>query len=92
MLIEEGAVELVVPGNLPIGCNAVYLTLFRTSDKASYDQNGCLKAYNGFSKYHNSELKLALEKLRKKYPHANISYANYYGAAKRFFHSSHHYG
>ncbi|KAI3456177.1 hypothetical protein Pfo_012840 [Paulownia fortunei] len=92
MLIEEGAVELIVPGNLPIGCNSVYLTLFRTTDKAAYDQNGCLKAYNAFSKYHNSQLKLALEKLRQKYPHAKISYADYYGAAKRFFHAPHHYG
>ncbi|PIN18847.1 Sinapine esterase [Handroanthus impetiginosus] len=92
VLIEEGAVELVVPGNLPIGCNPVYLTLFRTTNKAAYDQHGCLKAYNAFSKYHNSQLKLALEKLRQKYPHANISYADYYGAAKRFFHAPLHYG
>ncbi|KAK4421180.1 GDSL esterase/lipase [Sesamum alatum] len=79
-------------GNLPIGCNAVYLTLFRTPNKAAYDRNGCLKAYNGFSKYHNSMLKLALENLRHKYPHANIIYADYYAAAKRFFHAPHHYG
>ncbi|KAG8365524.1 hypothetical protein BUALT_Bualt18G0114000 [Buddleja alternifolia] len=92
MLIEEGAVELLVPGNLPIGCNAVYLTLFGTTNKAAYDQNGCLKEYNAFSEYHNSQLKLALEILRHKYPHAKISYADYYGAAKKFFHAPHHYG
>ncbi|KAL0300684.1 UNVERIFIED_CONTAM: GDSL esterase/lipase [Sesamum radiatum] len=92
VLIEEGAVELMVPGNLPIGCNAVYLTLFRTPNKAAYDRNGCLKAYNGFSKYHNSKLKLALENLRHKYPHAKIIYADYYAAAIRFFHTPHHYG
>ncbi|XP_047961245.1 GDSL esterase/lipase At5g45910-like [Salvia hispanica] len=92
MLIEEGAVELIVPGNLPIGCNAVYLTLFGTSDVRAYDKNGCLKAYNAFSKYHNSQLKIALDKLRQKYPHAKISYADYYGAAKRFFHAPKHYG
>ncbi|CAI9782050.1 unnamed protein product [Fraxinus pennsylvanica] len=92
MLIEEGAVELIVAGNLPIGCNAVYLTLFRTPNISAYDQNGCLKAYNAFSKYHNSQLKLALETLRQKYPHANIIYADYYGAAKRFFHAPKHYG
>lgn len=92
MLIEEGAVELIVPGNLPIGCNAVYLTLFGTSDVRAYDKNGCLKAYNAFSKYHNSQLKIALDKLRPKYPHAKISYADYYGAAKRFFHAPKHYG
>lgn len=92
MLIDEGAVELIVPGNLPIGCNSVYLTLFRTSDAAAYDKNGCLKAYNAFSKYHNSQLNIALEELRHKFPHARISYADYYGAAKRFFHAPKHYG
>lgn len=92
MLIDEGAVELIVPGNLPIGCNSVYLTLFRTSDAAAYDKNGCLKAYNAFSKYHNSQLNIALEELRHKFPDARISYADYYGAAKRFFHAPKHYG
>ncbi|XP_019162133.1 PREDICTED: GDSL esterase/lipase At5g45910-like [Ipomoea nil] len=91
-LIKEGAVELVVPGNLPIGCSAVYLTLFGTPNKSAYDQNGCLKVYNDFSKYHNSQLRFALGKLRKEYPHAKIIYADYYAAAKRFFHSPKHYG
>ncbi|XP_052180582.1 GDSL esterase/lipase At5g45910-like [Diospyros lotus] len=92
MLIEEGAVDLVVPGNLPIGCSAVYLTLFKSPNKTDYDQNGCLKVYNAFSKYHNSQLKLALEKLRQKYPQAKIIYADNYGAAKRIFHSPGHHG
>uniref|UniRef100_A0A5B7CCA0 GDSL esterase/lipase n=1 Tax=Davidia involucrata TaxID=16924 RepID=A0A5B7CCA0_DAVIN len=92
MLIEEGAVELVVPGNFPIGCSAVYLTLFQSPNKTAYDQNGCLKAYNAFSKYHNSQLKLALQKLRHKYPHANIIYADYYGAAKPSIHTPIHHG
>ncbi|OAY26296.1 GDSL esterase/lipase At5g45910 [Manihot esculenta] len=91
MLIEEGAVELVVPGNLPVGCSAVYLTLFRSPNKADYDQNGCLKIYNAFAKYHNKQLKGALEILRQKYPHARIIYADYYAAAKRFYHSPNHY-
>lgn len=91
-LIEEGAVELVVPGNFPIGCSAVYLTLFQTQDEAAYDKHGCLKAHNAFAKYHNSQLKLALEQLRRKHPQAKIVYADYYGAAKRFVHSPKHYG
>ncbi|KAE9452518.1 hypothetical protein C3L33_15582, partial [Rhododendron williamsianum] len=91
MLIEEGAAELVVPGNLPIGCSAVYLTLFQSPNKTSYDQNGCLKKYNAFSKYHNAQLKLALEKLRQKYPQAKIIYADYYGAAKQLFHAPLHH-
>ncbi|PHU19091.1 GDSL esterase/lipase [Capsicum chinense] len=92
VLIEEGAVELIVPGNLPIGCSAVYLTLFGTPNKDAYDKNGCLKAYNAFSKYHNAKLKLAIEDLRKEYPQAKIIYADYYGAAKRFYHAPKHYG
>ncbi|KAI3710178.1 hypothetical protein L2E82_39952 [Cichorium intybus] len=92
MLIEEGAKHLVVPGNFPIGCSAAYLTLFATQDKAAYDRNGCLKEHNAFSKYHNFQLKLALEKLRQKYPEARIIYADYYGAAMALFHIPHHLG
>ncbi|XP_050287247.1 GDSL esterase/lipase At5g45910-like [Quercus robur] len=92
-LIEEGVVELVVPGNLPIGCSAAYMTLFQSPNKADYDpKNGCLKAFNSFAKYHNNQLKRALEMLRQKYPHARIIYADYYGAAIRFFHAPRHYG
>ncbi|KAK9940536.1 hypothetical protein M0R45_017192 [Rubus argutus] len=85
-LIEEGAVELVVPGNLPIGCSAVYLTSFQESSKASYNEtNGCLKALNTFAEYHNSELKRALGFLKAKYPHARIMYADYFEAAMPMF-------
>ncbi|KAJ6707150.1 hypothetical protein OIU85_027496 [Salix viminalis] len=91
-LIEEGAVELLVPGNFPIGCSAVYLTLFGSPNKTEYDRNGCLKAYNAFSKNHNYQLKRALDMLRQKYPHARIMYADYYGAAMRFIHAPRHHG
>ncbi|KAG2687783.1 hypothetical protein I3760_09G067200 [Carya illinoinensis] len=92
-LIEEGAVALVVPGNLPIGCSAVYLTLFPSPRKEDYDKrNGCLKAFNAFAMYHNNQLKRSLETLRQKYPQAKIIYADYYGAAMQFFHAPRHYG
>ncbi|XP_058100728.1 GDSL esterase/lipase At5g45910-like [Magnolia sinica] len=92
-LIEHGAVDLMVPGNLPIGCSSLYLTIFYTPNKAEYDpRNGCLPALNRFSRYHNSQLRRALEGLRQKYPHANIVYADYYGAAMRFFHAPQHFG
>ncbi|KAD3068801.1 hypothetical protein E3N88_36681 [Mikania micrantha] len=90
-LIEEGAKEVMVPGNFPIGCSAVYLTLFGSNKTTSdYDENGCLKAYNAFSKYHNTHLKLALQKLSQKYSQARIIYADYYGAAKSLFHTPRH--
>ncbi|KAK9075637.1 hypothetical protein SSX86_003963 [Deinandra increscens subsp. villosa] len=93
MVIQEGAREVVVPGNFPIGCSAIYLTLVGTQNKTAYDGNGCLKAYNEFSRYHNTRLKLALEKLRKKYPQARIIYADYYGASNTLFRNiPHHLG
>ncbi|XWS19689.1 hypothetical protein CRYUN_Cryun31cG0037300 [Craigia yunnanensis] len=91
-LIEEGAVELMVPGNLPIGCSAVYLTLFQSPNKADYDRHGCLKEFNAFAKNHNYQLKQALDTLRQKYPHAKIIYADYYGASMRFVHAPLHHG
>ncbi|KAM0939490.1 putative carboxylesterase [Dioscorea sansibarensis] len=92
-LINHGVVHLVVPGNLPIGCSAMYLTLYHTPNKAAYENgNGCLKAFNGFAKYHNSLLRQSLETLRHKYPQARIMYADYYGAAIPFVHSPKHFG
>lgn len=86
--------ELVVPGNLPVGCSAAYLTIFYgLIDKASYDpRNGCLKPLNSFAMYHNNLLQSSLERLRQRYPHANIIYADYYGAAIRFFHTPKRFG
>lgn len=92
-LIEEGAVELMVPGNLPIGCSAVYLTLFQSPNSFKYDpRDGCLKAYNDFAKYHNEYLKEALQMLQQKYPHTRIIYADYYGAAMRIYRAPRNYG
>ncbi|KAL8103643.1 hypothetical protein AgCh_028005 [Apium graveolens] len=92
MLIEEGAVELVIPGNLPIGCLPAYLTVFLTPERKAYDKNGCLKAHNSFAKYHNNQLKSALRKLRRKYPQAKIMYADFYNAAKQYVHTPLHHG
>ncbi|EPS71267.1 hypothetical protein M569_03493 [Genlisea aurea] len=91
-LIEGGAREFLVAGNLPIGCSSVYLTIFQTGDRSAYDGNGCLRAHNEFARFHNSRLRLALEGLRVKHPQANISYADYYSAAHAFFHSPKRYG
>ncbi|GMN43592.1 hypothetical protein TIFTF001_012801 [Ficus carica] len=91
-LIEEGAVELVVPGNFPLGCSAAYLTFFQSSNTTDYDSNDCLKVFNNFSEFHNGRLKCALEKLRRKYRKANIIYADYYGAAMQFINSPAQFG
>lgn len=92
ILIEEGASSILVPGNLPVGCSAVYLTLFQSPNKADYDENGCLKGYNAFARYHNAQLKITLEKLRVRYPKANIMYGDYYNAAMQYIHEPGHHG
>ncbi|KAF8031056.1 hypothetical protein BT93_D0290 [Corymbia citriodora subsp. variegata] len=93
MLIEEGAVDLVVAGQLPVGCTSMFLTLFQSANVSAYDKRtGCLKTYNNFLKYHNKYLKQELQNLREQYPHARIIYADYYGAAMSIYRSPKKYG
>jgi len=75
----------MVPGNLPIGCGAIYLTIYETKDEKQYDKFGCLKWLNEFSKYYNHNLQIELNKLRALYPHLNIIYVDYYNAAMTLY-------
>jgi hypothetical protein len=77
-IVRTGAVDVVVPGVLPIGCFPIYLTLYGTSNAADYDGDGCLKSYNALSSYHNGLLRRSLANLQKTYPHARIMYADFY--------------
>ncbi|KAK7306567.1 hypothetical protein VNO77_44516 [Canavalia gladiata] len=80
-LIDLGARTLIVPGNLPLGCSAVYLTSYETLDMNQYDAYGCLKWLNEFAEYYNQELQSEIDRLRGFHPHANIIYADYYNVA-----------
>ncbi|KAF9612176.1 hypothetical protein IFM89_038364 [Coptis chinensis] len=80
-LIDEGAVTLMVPGNLPIGCSPSYLTVLQSQNKDDYDTNGCLSWLNEFSQFHNQLLQNELNRLREVHPHATIIYADYYNVA-----------
>ncbi|KAF8725552.1 hypothetical protein HU200_020086 [Digitaria exilis] len=77
-IVRAGAVDVVVPGVLPIGCFPIYLTLYGTSNGGDYDGDGCLKSYNGLSSYHNALLRRSLASLQRTYPHARIMYADFY--------------
>ncbi|XP_074587751.1 GDSL esterase/lipase At5g03980-like isoform X1 [Curcuma longa] len=79
-VIDAGAVQLVIPGNFPIGCMPSYLTMFYNSDPSAYDDNKCLKDYNSFAMYHNKQLQAAIEQLRQSYPKITFMYADYYQA------------
>ncbi|KAA8515153.1 hypothetical protein F0562_018332 [Nyssa sinensis] len=92
-LIKLGATTLMVPGNLPIGCSAAYLTYFKSSNKEDYDpRSGCLIWLNKFAEYHNDQLQTKLNRIRKLHPRATIIYADYYNAAMRFYHSPRKFG
>ncbi|XP_022720976.1 GDSL esterase/lipase At1g28590-like isoform X2 [Durio zibethinus] len=86
-LIKLGAVTFLVPGNLPIGCQPIYLTSFQTSNLQDYDRSGCLIWLNKFSEYYNGMLKQELNQIRRLHPRANIVYADYYQAAVQFYRS-----
>ncbi|RDX82855.1 GDSL esterase/lipase [Mucuna pruriens] len=80
-LIKEGAVELVVPGNFPIGCNSAILTIVNSGER------GLRPIW-----YYNRQLKKAIKILRQKNLHVKIIYFDYYGAAKRLFQAPRQYG
>ncbi|CAH8353508.1 unnamed protein product [Eruca vesicaria subsp. sativa] len=83
-LVDMGGRTFLVPGNFPLGCSVIYLTLYQTSNKQAYDpETGCLTWLNKFSEYHNDQLRAELIRLRKLYPHVNIIYGDYYNALLR---------
>uniref|UniRef100_A0A0D9UYB2 Esterase n=1 Tax=Leersia perrieri TaxID=77586 RepID=A0A0D9UYB2_9ORYZ len=78
-VIREGAVHVVVPGEMPNGCVPIFLTLYGSKNKRDYDDHtGCLKKQNALARYHNSVLFEAVLELRRKYPSVKIVYADYY--------------
>ncbi|XP_010925692.1 GDSL esterase/lipase At5g45910 [Elaeis guineensis] len=91
-LISNGAVDVVVPGILPIGCFPLYLQLYKSSNKDDYNQFGCLKKYNKVASYHNQLLKIKLQELQQKYPGTRIIYGDLYNAAKQFVVNPKKYG
>ncbi|KAE8679314.1 Guanosine-3',5'-bis(Diphosphate) 3'-pyrophosphohydrolase isoform 1 [Hibiscus syriacus] len=79
-VIGYGAKRLVVPGNFPIGCFPVYLSLFQTNDASAYDELHCLKELNQFSVYHNDLLQKAIDELKEEHHDVIIVYGDYYNA------------
>ena len=83
---------MVVPGNFPIGCFPLYLTVFETNDTTAYDEHHCLKELNGLSIYHNNHLKKAIEELKQEFPNTVIVYGDYYNAFEWLFVEAPHNG
>uniref|UniRef100_J3KXM6 Esterase n=1 Tax=Oryza brachyantha TaxID=4533 RepID=J3KXM6_ORYBR len=91
-LIEEGAVELVVPGVLPIGCFPVYLSIFRKQPEMYGGRSGCIRDLNTLSWVHNVALQRKIAELRLKHPGVRIMYADYYTPAIQFVLHAEKYG
>ncbi|RRT51094.1 hypothetical protein B296_00041783 [Ensete ventricosum] len=92
-LIKLGARTMIVPGNFPIGCIAIYLTRFQSDKREDYEsETGCIDWLNQFSMYHNRLLLDELGHLRQRHPNATIIYANYYEAAMAIIRSPKEYG
>ncbi|KAL0334011.1 UNVERIFIED_CONTAM: GDSL esterase/lipase [Sesamum angustifolium] len=93
-LIKLGATTILVPGDVPLGCLPVYLSMFKSSsiDKDYNPETGCLNWPNELSMYHNELLQKELGRLRELHPHVTIIYADYYNAAMRFYLSPHQFG
>ncbi|RCV20584.1 hypothetical protein SEVIR_4G066400v4 [Setaria viridis] len=91
-LIQLGAVDIIVPGALPVGCFAVYLTFLPSSNPADYDEYGCLKPLNELSVYQNALLQRRLAGIRERHPAARIIYADYYGHVERMIRSPARFG
>ncbi|CAL5046109.1 unnamed protein product [Urochloa decumbens] len=91
-LIELGAVDIIVPGALPVGCFAIYLTFLPSTNPSDYDEYGCLKPLNDLSIYQNTLLQNRLAGLRAKHPAARIMYADYYAHVEALVRSPGRFG
>ena len=84
-MIKLGAKTLVVPENFPMGCSALYLTYFITSNQTYYNpKTGGLNRLNRFARHHNKLLQTELDFIQKQNPSINIVYADYYNATMQF--------
>ncbi|KAG8063287.1 hypothetical protein GUJ93_ZPchr0003g18343 [Zizania palustris] len=93
VLVSLGAKTIVVPGNFPVGCIPMYLTMFENvTDAKEYDSFGCIKWLNDFSEYHNQQLNRMLHQIVHDYPTVTISYVDYYGATLHITRHPHLYG
>ncbi|XP_022946879.1 acetylajmalan esterase-like [Cucurbita moschata] len=79
-VISHGATRVIIPGNIPIGCFPLFLTIFQTNDTTAYDEFRCLKDLNALAIYHNHQIKRVIRELRKENPHTIILYGDYYNA------------
>lgn len=88
-LLDMGAKYIVVQGAPPTGCLPLALILTAPDDR---DDIGCSASANNRTLHTNSMLQVRLNYLRRHYPHAIISYADYYKAYRMIMKNTRKYG
>ncbi|CAI0440930.1 unnamed protein product [Linum tenue] len=93
-IIELGAVNILVPGNFPMGCLPFLLNKFPSTNAGDFDPStGCLTWVNEFVEYHNDLLQTELDRIRELHPaDMNIIYVDYYNALLRIYQAPKQFG
>lgn len=91
-VIGLGATQVIVPGNFPIGCFPMSLTMFKSNNKSAYDEHQCLRELNNFAAFHNEYLQQAIITLQEENPAITIVYGDYYNAFKWLLYNAPHIG
>ncbi|KAL8130240.1 hypothetical protein V2J09_019395 [Rumex salicifolius] len=79
-VIDHGAVHVIVPGYVRMGCLSFYLVAFASNDASMYDKFKCIKAVNELNEYHNHMLEDAIKELQRQYPSVYVTYGDTYSA------------
>ncbi|CAL1386311.1 unnamed protein product [Linum trigynum] len=92
-IIELGAVNILVPGNFPMGCLPFLLNKFPSTNAGDFDPStGCRTWVNEFVEYHNDLLQRELNRTRELHPNLNIIYVDYYNALLRIYQAPKQFG
>jgi phospholipase/lecithinase/hemolysin len=93
VIVEHGARTILVPGNIPMGCQPILLTYYSDLGEDDYDPStGCINWLNVFSEYHNELLRDELRRLRLRFPNTTIVYVDYYNAVMTMYRSPERFG
>lgn len=88
-LLKKGAKYVVVQGFPLTGCLPLAMYLAPEDDR---DDLGCVKSVNNQSYTHNLVLQAKLQQLRRQFPHAVITYADYGNAYRTVMKNPSKYG
>ncbi|KAK1388459.1 acetylajmalan esterase-like [Heracleum sosnowskyi] len=81
-IIKFGARNIVIPGNLPIGCMPMNLATSGSNNSTIFDKNHCIKKLNRLANFYNDHLKGEIVRLKKENPKLIIVYGDLFNAVE----------